>query len=212
MGKFVFFCSSTCLFAPLQLPRPAGVSLKLSQRLQQLQGNPQLVCGHAGEWTAGRRSSPFSPHSSVFFLPSVCFWRLTPKRKFPLAADRLFVSSPRHTCTFDGAFRACCAVSFTDVGSVLRFSGTSAVNILAMKMTDVTHTFLMKLFLKSRQNELLFHQKGKSDIYKVQRCCVCSTWFNILCPLWNNGKFLSLYLSSRHRSMKSLLWTASSQI
>lgn len=51
----------------------------------------------------------------------------------------------------------------TDVGSILGFSGTSALSILEMKMTAIKHTFLMKLFLKTRQNELLVYPKGKAD-------------------------------------------------
>lgn len=48
------------LLSPLQLPRPAGVPPELRQRLQQLQGDPQLVCGHAGEWAHGGRAPPSS--------------------------------------------------------------------------------------------------------------------------------------------------------
>lgn len=39
--------SRLCVF--LQVSQSTGVSLELSQRLQQLQRNPQLVCCHAGE-------------------------------------------------------------------------------------------------------------------------------------------------------------------
>lgn len=74
-------CASLHLFSPLQLPRPAGVPPELRQRLQQLQGHPQLVCGHAGEWASGWRCFPFSSMLGGFFCPDFTFLEFNPERK-----------------------------------------------------------------------------------------------------------------------------------
>lgn len=60
----------------MQLSRPPGVPLKFSQRLQQLQRNPQLVCCDAGE---SNRTCPFTSQN-VLWPPQIIirkFWRKT---------------------------------------------------------------------------------------------------------------------------------------
>lgn len=90
------------LLSPPQLPRPAGVPPELRQRLQQLQGDPQLVCGHAGEWAHGRRGPPSSSMLGGVLLSS-------PERKCQRSLTHVCVHP---ICMYGGAFRDVCEVGF----------------------------------------------------------------------------------------------------